>query len=66
MGWLHSSMERLRPHSSAGTYINFLSSDAEDAVAASYGAAYPRLRTLKSRYDPGNLLRGNRNIAPAG
>ena len=30
-----------------------------------YGPNYDRLATVKTRYDPANLLRGNQNIPPA-
>jgi hypothetical protein len=66
MAAVTSAMAALRPVSSQAAYVNYLSSDAEDAVRAAYGEAnYARLQGLKSRYDPDNLFHLNRNIRPA-
>ncbi len=47
-------------------YVNFLTSDPRERLAAAYPAAtLARLRLIKRRYDPDNLLRLNRNIPPA-
>ncbi|HZM69300.1 MAG TPA: BBE domain-containing protein [Candidatus Cryosericum sp.] len=35
-----------------------------DRVAAAYGSNYGRLRRIKRKYDPLNLLRMNQNILP--
>ena len=51
-----------------GTYLNFSGDDPEEsagAVEAAYGENLVRLRELKGRYDPDNLLRFNNNIEPA-
>jgi FAD/FMN-containing dehydrogenase len=63
--WVRSAWHRFRPFSTGGNYVNFQSAD-EDAlrVRASYGANFERLAELKRRYDPHNLFRSNRNIAP--
>ena len=38
-----------------------------DRVRAAFGnESFERLRALKSRFDPDNLLRRNQNIPPAG
>ena len=52
---------------SSGRYVNYLGDDegAIDAVVASYGPNFPRLRQVKKVYDPENLLRVNQNIPPA-
>jgi len=65
MEWVTASMAALQPFSSAATYVNFLSSDEPAAIKASYGHCYERLAELKRKYDPNNVLRGNRNIQPA-
>jgi hypothetical protein len=62
MGWVDESMTAMRPFSSAGTYINYLSSDSTEAVRAAYGTNYERLVAVKRKYDPLNAFRLNRNI----
>lgn len=64
--WARETYGRMQAFVDAGRYINYLDNDeAGDAVAAAYGENYPRLRALKSKYDPGNLFRLNQNIVPA-
>ena len=43
-----------------------LAEDDETRTAAAYGTNYERLRRVKAAYDPENLFRVNRNVAPAG
>jgi FAD/FMN-containing dehydrogenase len=62
--WARQAFESAAPHATGGGYVNFLTDDEGERVAASYGANYPRLRALKRRYDPENLFRVNLNIAP--
>jgi FAD/FMN-containing dehydrogenase len=53
----------------SGAYTGFLgpTTDAGAGVAAAYPeATYQRLADVKQRYDPGNVLRRNHNIRPAG
>lgn len=52
------------PHATGSGYVNFLTEDEAERVAASYGTNYPRLQAAKQRYDPGNLFRMNLNIEP--
>ena len=68
IGWVQGLWRAMRPLSTGGTYVNFLTGDAEpDRVRAAYGpATYDRLAALKARYDPTNLFRLNQNIRPAG
>jgi hypothetical protein len=60
-----SRWQRMRSFSTGGTYINFLTEEEGDArIRAAYGANYERLVSLKSTWDPGNLFRANKNLAP--
>jgi hypothetical protein len=63
--WVNRSNAAMRPLSSKSTYINYLSSDDEQDVRASYEHSYDRLARIKRRYDPGNFFHRNRNIRPA-
>ncbi|RZL89923.1 MAG: FAD-binding oxidoreductase [Variovorax sp.] len=63
--WARQVFQDAAPHATGSGYVNFLTEDEGERVAASYGANYPRLQALKQRFDPGNLFRMNLNIAPA-
>ena len=63
--WARRAFEDAAPHATGSGYVNFLTEDEAERVAASYGTNYPRLQALKQRFDPGNLFRMNLNIAPA-
>jgi FAD/FMN-containing dehydrogenase len=63
--WVRDAWERFRAFSTGGNYINLQTADEDDdRIRATYGANFERLLELKERYDPGNLLRSNRNIRP--
>ncbi|NIR32724.1 MAG: FAD-binding oxidoreductase [Gammaproteobacteria bacterium] len=64
--WAREYWEAMRPFSSGGAYVNFLTRDeSEDRVRAAYGAElYDRLTAAKTRYDPANVFRSNQNIRP--
>ena len=62
MAWVDRSIEAMQPFNRAGTYLNYLSSNAPEAVANAYGGNYSRLRKLKSQYDSENSFHLNRNI----
>jgi FAD/FMN-containing dehydrogenase len=51
---------------SGGGYVNYMSADEPiERLRAAFGAdAFERLRALKLRYDPENVLRRNQNIPP--
>jgi FAD/FMN-containing dehydrogenase len=64
--WICAAWERVRPHATAGNYVNFqLAEDGPARTAEAYGQNYQRLRRIKAAYDPHNLFRMNRNIPPA-
>jgi hypothetical protein len=61
--WVRDAWERFRAFSTGGNYINLQTADEDDdRIRATYGANYDRLVAVKEKYDPGNLLRSNRNI----
>jgi len=63
--WVRRAWARIEPLT-RGQYVNLANTDDRDSrVHAAYGDNYPRLATLKKRYDPSNLFRLNANIKPA-
>jgi FAD/FMN-containing dehydrogenase len=64
--WARKVFTESAPHATGGGYVNFLTEDEGERVAATYGVNYARLQAVKQRYDPGNLFRANLNIAPQG
>jgi FAD/FMN-containing dehydrogenase len=66
VAWVRDAWAAIRPYSTGGNYVNFqLEEDDDSRTAAAYGENYERLRRVKAIYDPENLFRSNRNIAPA-
>ena len=64
--WARSTWRDMRGFSTGGTYVNFLTEEeTADRVAAAYGKNLARLAEIKARWDPTNLFRVNKNIAPA-
>jgi FAD/FMN-containing dehydrogenase len=55
----------MKRFSTGGTYVNFLTEEeVGERVAAAYGKHVARLAQVKKAWDPGNLFRVNKNIAP--
>ncbi len=48
-----------------GRYTNSIGDEPQKLVSDNYGISLPRLRTLKRKYDPGNLFRLNANVLPS-
>jgi FAD/FMN-containing dehydrogenase len=64
MAGVRTVADRLRPHSTGDSWLNFLSDPTRTADA--YTAAdYARLRQVKAAYDPDNVFAANHNIPPA-
>jgi FAD/FMN-containing dehydrogenase len=65
--WARNTWSAMRPHSTGGVYVNFLTEDeGDDRTLEAYGKEkYQRLAALKKKYDPQNIFRVNRNISPA-
>jgi hypothetical protein len=65
MQWARDAWNDLKQFSTGGNYINFLTEDeSPERVAAALGPGAGRLAEIKRKWDPGNLFRVNRNIAP--
>ena len=63
--WACDAWSDMRRFSTGGTYINFLTEEeGDDRIRDALGENYDRLVDIKSKYDPGNMFRNNKNIAP--
>jgi len=51
--------------STLGFYTNEVTNESQSILNANYGENYPRLLSVKKKYDPGNLFRLNANIDPS-
>jgi FAD/FMN-containing dehydrogenase len=65
MAWARAFFQAAAPYASAGAYVNFMTEEESDRVAAAYGANYDRLARIKRQYDPDNLFHLNQNIKPS-
>jgi FAD/FMN-containing dehydrogenase len=65
MAWARDFFNAAAPYATGGVYVNFLTQDEADRVAAAYGPNFERLRQAKQAFDPDNIFRLNQNIAPA-
>ena len=65
--WARATAAAIEPWSVSGGYMNYMQEDEPiERVRAAFGdEAFKRLRTLKRRYDPDNVLRRNQNIPPS-
>ena len=64
IGWARGFFKASAPYASAGAYVNFMTEEESDRVAAAYGSNYERLVAIKRRYDPENVFHLNQNIKP--
>jgi FAD/FMN-containing dehydrogenase len=66
VAWVREAWKTIRPFSTGGNYLNFQTADeGAERVRATYATNLDRLVKVKERYDPGNLFRVNRNVAPS-
>jgi len=64
--WARAAWSDMKSFSTGGTYINFLTEDeGPERIAAALGGSMQRLAAVKAKWDPDNVFRTNRNIAPA-
>ncbi len=62
--WARGVFNATAPYASSGAYVNFMTDEEGDRVAAAYGANYDRLVRVKRQYDPENIFHLNQNIKP--
>jgi FAD/FMN-containing dehydrogenase len=62
IAWAREFFKTSAPYASAGAYVNFMTEDEGNRVAAAYGSNYGRLLEIKKRYDPENVFHLNQNI----
>jgi FAD/FMN-containing dehydrogenase len=64
MAGVRTVADKLRPHATGGSSLNFLGDPSRTADAYTE-ANYQRLRQVKAAYDPDNVFAANHNIPPA-
>ncbi|TFG99070.1 MAG: FAD-binding oxidoreductase [Calditrichales bacterium] len=64
ISWARAFYKASAPYASGGAYVNFMTDEEGDRVAAAYGSNYDRLVQIKNKYDPENLFHLNQNIKP--
>jgi FAD/FMN-containing dehydrogenase len=64
IGWAREFFNASAPYASAGAYVNFMTAEEGERVAAAYGSNYGRLVAIKRRYDPENVFHLNQNVKP--
>jgi FAD/FMN-containing dehydrogenase len=64
--WAKDTWNDLRPYSTGGNYINFLTEDeGPERIKAAWGSGLEKLARVKAKWDPENVFRTNRNIKPS-
>jgi FAD/FMN-containing dehydrogenase len=63
--WVRRFRSDVAPYTNGGVYLNFIGAEGEDRIRDAFGEEkLARLVQVKTAYDPGNVFRGNQNIAP--
>jgi FAD/FMN-containing dehydrogenase len=65
IAWARAFFQASAPYASDVAYVNFMTEEEGDRVAAAYGSNYDRLAQIKKQYDPDNLFHLNQNIKPS-
>jgi FAD/FMN-containing dehydrogenase len=65
VAWARSAWRNLRRFSTGGTYLNFLTEEeGDERIQDAFRGNYQRLVDVKTRFDPRNRFRTNKNIRP--
>lgn len=63
--WARTAWQDMRQFSTGGTYLNFLTEEeVGDRLQDAWGGNYDRLVDIKTKWDPENFFRMNKNIPP--
>ncbi len=63
--WAQEAWNDLKSFSTGGNYINFQTEDeGSERMKAALGKGLHKLVSIKTKWDPGNMFRSNRNIKP--
>jgi FAD/FMN-containing dehydrogenase len=63
--WARTSWRDMRRFSTGGTYVNFMTEDeGAERIHAAYRNNYEQLVQVKTKWDPENLFRMNKNVSP--
>jgi FAD/FMN-containing dehydrogenase len=63
MAWIQGFYDELKPYLE-GAYINAPDRDLPNALEEYYGSNLPRLREIKSQYDPENVFHYHQSVPP--
>jgi FAD/FMN-containing dehydrogenase len=63
MGWARDFGRAMSAHATGGVYIALIGDDEDERIPSAFSNP-DRVATLKRAWDPGNVLRGNHNVAP--
>lgn len=62
--WARQMIALIKPHTPNESYQNFPNRGIKDWKRQYYGENYPRLRDVKTKYDPDNVFRNAQSIPP--
>jgi FAD/FMN-containing dehydrogenase len=62
--WMRNLRERMAPFASGHCYVSYCDLSIPDAQKAYYGSNLPRLRRIKAKYDPDQILQHAQSVVP--